>query len=64
MISQNRRPIAAGLVVGALVAVAVFLTGGFSEPALFILAVGVLFAGYVGRRYARDALLYRDRQNR
>ena len=47
-----------------LLAVAVFATDGFSELMVLILAVGVLFAAYAARRDARDALLYRDRQNR
>lgn len=66
MTSRHRNPVAAGLACGALIAVtvAVLATDGFSDLVLLILAVGVLTVGYAARRYARDALLYSDRDNR
>ncbi len=50
-----------GLVVGALLAIvaAVFVTDGFIDVVLLVLAAGLLFASYAARRYARDELLYR-----
>lgn len=64
MTDSHRKPLPAGLVVVGVVvaaAVAVFATAGFGEAVLLVLAVGVLTAGYMARRYVRDALLYRDR---
>ncbi|WP_214370582.1 hypothetical protein [Pseudonocardia sp. H11422] len=64
MLSEHRNPVSVELMVGALIAVAVLATDGFSDVVLLVLAVGLLTAGYAARRYARDALLYRDRDNR
>ncbi len=55
-----------GFVVAALVAVAfaVFITNGFGDVALFVLAFGLMIASYVARRYAREQYLYRNRDDR
>lgn len=46
--------------VSVAAALVVFATVGFGEALLLVLAVGVLAAGYLARRYLRDALLCRD----
>ena len=54
-----------GLIVGALLATvaALLVTDGFINLVLLVLAAGLLFASYAARRYARDELLYRNRDD-
>ncbi len=58
--------VSGGFVIAALVAVvlAVFVTNGFGDVALLVLAFGLMIASYAARRYARDEFLYRNRDDR
>jgi hypothetical protein len=55
-----------GFVVAALVVVslAVFVTDLFVDIVLLVSAVGLMIASYAVRRYARDELIYRNRDER
>jgi uncharacterized membrane protein YdbT with pleckstrin-like domain len=55
-----------GFVVAALVVVslAVFVTDLFVDIVLLVSAVGLVIASYAVRRYARDELIYRNRDER
>jgi len=55
-----------GFVVAALVVVslAVFVTDLFVDIVLLVSAVGLMIASYAVRRYARDELIYRNRDKR
>jgi len=61
MLSGEGHQVSVRLVAAALIGVAaVFATDGLRDVVLLMVVFGLLTAGYAARRYARDALLYRD----
>lgn len=61
MPSREGHPVSVRLVAAALIGVAaVFATDGLRDIVLLMVVLSLLTAGYAVRRYARDALLYRD----
>ncbi|HSL07313.1 MAG TPA: hypothetical protein VK887_04950 [Pseudonocardiaceae bacterium] len=66
MVKARRGRMWVGFVLGALLAVtlAVFVTTGFVDVVLLVLATGLVIASYAARRYAREELLYHHRDDR
>ncbi len=65
-VAGSRGLVSVGLVVATLVAIslAAFVTNGLVDVVLLVLAVGLMIVSYAVRRYARDELLYRNRDDR